>query len=113
MLAQPLNNIRPFRLWVPLFGIVSHLKSALFHGICQFLCRVPLSNIKVDFCRVRVPSNYKIRKNKRNVNILFVLFLMTGVVGCLSKRAKHKLNGCPEKCTAYSDERETVNIRKY
>src|SRR6218665_2170747 len=25
---------RPFRLWVPLFGIVSHLKSALFHGIC-------------------------------------------------------------------------------
>src|SRR6218665_2827468 len=36
MLAQPSNNIhvRPFRLWVPLFGIVSHLKSALFHGIC-------------------------------------------------------------------------------
>src|SRR6218665_822740 len=34
MLAQPLNNIRPFRLWVPLFGIVSHMKSALFHGIC-------------------------------------------------------------------------------
>src|SRR6218665_93133 len=34
MLAQPLNNIRPFRLWVPLFGIVLHLKSALFHGIC-------------------------------------------------------------------------------
>src|SRR6218665_3271617 len=32
--AQPLNNIRPFPLWVPLFGIVSHLKSALFHGIC-------------------------------------------------------------------------------
>src|SRR6218665_2699921 len=27
-------NIRPFPLWVPLFGIVSHLKSALFHGIC-------------------------------------------------------------------------------
>src|SRR6218665_3225462 len=24
----------PFPLWVPLFGIVSHLKSALFHGIC-------------------------------------------------------------------------------
>src|SRR6218665_1636399 len=23
-----------FPLWVPLFGIVSHLKSALFHGIC-------------------------------------------------------------------------------
>src|SRR6218665_3568960 len=34
MLAQPLNNIGPSRLWVPLFGIVSHLKSALFHGIC-------------------------------------------------------------------------------
>src|SRR6218665_3242722 len=34
MLAQPLNNTRPFRLWVPLFGMVSHLKSALFHGIC-------------------------------------------------------------------------------
>src|SRR6218665_2506657 len=27
-------NIGPSRLWVPLFGIVSHLKSALFHGIC-------------------------------------------------------------------------------
>src|SRR6218665_282380 len=34
MLAQPLNNTGPSRLWVPLFGIVSHLKSALFHGIC-------------------------------------------------------------------------------
>src|SRR6218665_55555 len=34
MLAQRLNNIGPFRLWVPLFGIVFHLKSALFHGIC-------------------------------------------------------------------------------
>src|SRR6218665_982052 len=34
MLAQPLNNIGPSRLWDPLFGIVSHLKSALFHGIC-------------------------------------------------------------------------------
>src|SRR6218665_2219923 len=34
MLGQPLNNIRPFPLWVPLFGIVSHLKSAFFHGIC-------------------------------------------------------------------------------
>ena len=27
-------NIGPSRLWVLLFGIVSHLKSALFHGIC-------------------------------------------------------------------------------
>ena len=34
MLAQPLNNIGPFRLWVPLFRIASHLKSALLHGIC-------------------------------------------------------------------------------
>ena len=34
MLAQPLNNIGPFELWIPLFGIVSHLKSALFQGIC-------------------------------------------------------------------------------
>ena len=34
MLAQPLMNIGPFRLWVPLFRIVFHLKSALFHGIC-------------------------------------------------------------------------------
>src|SRR6218665_3660231 len=34
MLGQLVNNIGPSRLWVPLFGIVSHLKSALFHGIC-------------------------------------------------------------------------------
>src|SRR6218665_761160 len=34
MLAPPLNNIGPSRLCAPLFGIVSHLKSALFHGIC-------------------------------------------------------------------------------
>src|SRR6218665_2712886 len=34
MLAQPLKNIGPFRLCVPLFRIVFHLKSALFHGIC-------------------------------------------------------------------------------
>jgi len=33
MLAQPLNNIGPSRLWVPLLGAVSHPKSALFHGI--------------------------------------------------------------------------------
>ena len=26
--------VGPSRLWVPLFGIVSHLKSSLFHGIC-------------------------------------------------------------------------------
>jgi len=37
---------------------------------------------------------------------------MNGVVGCLSKRAKHKLNGCPEKCTSNSDERERVNNKK-
>src|SRR6218665_981357 len=34
MLTQPLNYIGLFRLWVLLPGIVSHLKSALFHGIC-------------------------------------------------------------------------------
>src|SRR6218665_2255629 len=34
MLAQPLNNTGPSRLWVPLVGIVFHLKSALFHRIC-------------------------------------------------------------------------------
>ena len=33
-LAQPLNSIRPSRLWVPVLGTVSHLNSALFHGIC-------------------------------------------------------------------------------
>src|SRR6218665_2426981 len=37
MLAQPLNNIGPFRLWVPLFGIVFHLKFALFHGFVQLV----------------------------------------------------------------------------
>src|SRR6218665_2615964 len=30
---KPLNNIGPSRLWVPLFGIVFHLKSAFLHGI--------------------------------------------------------------------------------
>jgi len=34
MLARPLNIIGPSRLWVPLLVTVSHLKSALFHGIC-------------------------------------------------------------------------------
>src|SRR6218665_166811 len=34
MLARPLNSIGPSRLWVPLLGTVSHLNSALFHGIC-------------------------------------------------------------------------------
>jgi len=34
MFAQPLNNIGPSRLWVPLLGTISHLKSALFHRIC-------------------------------------------------------------------------------
>src|SRR6218665_2932988 len=34
MLAQSLNKIGPSRLWVPLLGTVSHLKSALFHAIC-------------------------------------------------------------------------------
>ena len=29
------------------------------------------------------------------------------VVDCLSKHAQHKLNGCRQKYTAYSDERET------
>ena len=28
-----IEKIGPFRLWVPLFGIVFHLKFALFHGI--------------------------------------------------------------------------------
>src|SRR6218665_3702473 len=35
-IKQPLTNIGPSRLWVPLFGIVSHLKSALFHGRADF-----------------------------------------------------------------------------
>ena len=26
--------VGPSQLWVPLLGTVSHLKSALFHGIC-------------------------------------------------------------------------------
>src|SRR6218665_1755478 len=34
MLAPPLNNVGPSRLWVPLRGTVSHLNSALSHGIC-------------------------------------------------------------------------------
>ena len=42
MLAQPLNNIGPSRLWVPLLGTVSHLKSALFFGICP--AQAPLSS---------------------------------------------------------------------
>src|SRR6218665_684999 len=31
-----------FRLWVPLLGIVSHLKPALFHGICPARFTSPL-----------------------------------------------------------------------
>src|SRR6218665_293208 len=34
MLEQPLNNIGPSRLWVPLLGTVSYRKFALFHVIC-------------------------------------------------------------------------------
>ena len=33
--AQSLNNIEHSRLWVPLLGTVSHLKSALFHVVCS------------------------------------------------------------------------------
>src|SRR6218665_2301882 len=32
--SQLLSNIGSSRLWVPLLGTISHLKSALFHGIC-------------------------------------------------------------------------------
>src|SRR6218665_42679 len=33
--------------------------------------------------------------------------------GNTSKHAQHKLNGCQWKCTAYSDEQETVKIRNH
>src|SRR6218665_669843 len=46
MLAQPLNSVRPSRLWVPLLGTVSHLNSALFHRICP-ACFI--SSIKLLF----------------------------------------------------------------
>ena len=34
VLAQPLHSIGPSRLWAPLLVTVSHMKFALFHGIC-------------------------------------------------------------------------------
>ena len=54
-------------------------------------------------------------ESEYRVFILISLLLReaNGVVGCLSKHAQHKLNDCQRKCTVYSDERKTVNIRKY
>jgi len=45
--------------------------------------------------------------------LLGLLHEVNGVVGCLTKHAQHKLDSFRRKRTAYSDEREIVNIRNY
>ena len=64
------------------------------------------------FTGYRVP-NIKTVFAKSEYLLLLLLCEANGVVDCLSKHAQHKSNNCRWKRTAYSDQRETVNIRKY